>query len=357
MKIVTLLSVFARGDAVSNDALAIHRFLTERGYPTLMAAEKAYYQPEGIQIVSAKSLSFIEPDDVVIYHLSTGTELNYLFGRTDCKKIIRYHNVTPPEYFYGYSNFKVATAQEGLRGAAFLADKADLCVCVSEFNRDNLVEMGYHCPMVVVPILIPFADYKHEPDLNLMRQLEDGNKNIIFTGRIVPNKRQEDLIKIFYYYQRYYDANAKLHLVGNYTGFESYYQKLIDYVDKLQVKNINFTGHVSFAQILSYYNAADLFLCMSDHEGFCVPLVEAMQFGVPIIAKDTSAISSTLGKSGFLIKESPPQVVAGIMYKILNDKKLSKQIVMGERERLTDFDHEKIGQRWLETLKEYFIIE
>ena len=219
------------------------------------------------------------------------------------------------------------------------------------------MEMGYHCPMVVVPILIPFADYKHEPDLNLMRQLEDGNKNIIFTGRIVPNKRQEDLIKIFYYYQRYYDANAKLHLVGNYTVFESYYQKLIEYVDKLQVKNINFTGHVSFAQILSYYNAADLFLCMSDHEGFCVPLVEAMQFGVPIIAKDTTAISSTLGKSGFLIKELPPQVVAGIMYKILNDKKLSKQIVMGERERLTDFDHEKIGQRWLETLKEYFIIE
>lgn len=348
MKIITLLSVFAPGDAVSNDALAIHRFLTKHGFHTVMAAEKIYYQPEGTSIIAAGELSFIESEDTVIYHLSTGTKLNYLFGRVKCKKVIRYHNVTPPEFFYGYSNFKVASALEGIRGAAFLADKADLCVCVSEFNKNDLIQMGYHCPMEVVPILIPFEDYDKEPDEELVKQLQTGGKNIIFTGRIVPNKRQEDIIVAFYYYQKYYDDTARLHLVGNYVGFENYYQKLQDYVKRLGVRHVNFTGHVSFAQILAYYKGAQLFLCMSDHEGFCVPLVEAMKFDVPIVAKNTTAIASTMNGAGILVNDRSPEQIAGIMHQVLTNDELRKRMISNGKERLKDFDHDIIGKRWLE---------
>lgn len=353
MKIITLLSVFALGDAVSNDALAIHRFLTKHGFHTVMAAEKIYYQPEGTSIIAAGELSFIEPEDTVIYHLSTGTKLNYLFGRVKCKKVIRYHNVTPPGFFYGYSNFKVASALEGKRGAVYLADKADLCVCDSEFNKNDLIQMGYRCPMEVVPILIPFEDYDKQPDEELVKQLQTGGKNIIFTGRIVPNKRQEDIIAAFYYYQKYYDDTARLHLVGNYVGFENYYQKLQDYVKRLGVRNVNFSGHVSFAQILAYYKASHLFLCMSDHEGFCVPLVEAMKFGIPIVAKDTTAIPETLGNAGILINDNSPQMLAGLINRILNDDGLKNQLICCGKERLQYFEHDKISIRWLNVLSHF----
>lgn len=352
MKIITLLSVFARGDAVSNDALAIHRFLTKNGYTTLMAAETVCYQPGDVEVISADKLSFIEPEDVVIYHLSTGTKLNYQIGQTVCTLIIRYHNVTPANFFEGYSHLKVATALEGIRGAEYLADKADLCICDSEFNKNDLLAMGYQCPMEVVPILIPFDDYDKKPDEELLQKLKKGGTNIVFTGRIVPNKKQEDIILAFFLYQKYYDADAKLHLVGNYVGFESYYQKLLTYVDKLGVKNVNFTGHISFAQILAYYRAADLFLCMSDHEGFCVPLIEAMKFDVPVIAKDTTAIARTLGMGGLLLPDAAPQMAAGLMHKVLTDQELQEKMVKNGQERLRDFAHDKIGARWLELVKE-----
>lgn len=351
MKIITLLSEFAPGDAVSNDALAIHRFLTDSGLITVMAAEKIYYQPEGVEIMPLHTLSFIEPEDIVIYHLSTGTELNYAVGDVKCKKVIRYHNITPFEFFCGYSNYKVATAQNGLRGAAFLANKADLCICDSEYNQCDLRKMGYQCPIVVVPILIAFDDYKKEPDKKLLKQLQDGNHHIIFTGRIAPNKRQEDVILAFYYYQKYFDNNARLHLVGNYAGFEDYYLKLADYVKRLQLKNVEFTGHITFAKLLAYYRSADLFLCMSDHEGFCVPLVEAMYFGIPIIAKDTSAIAGTLGDAGLLLSTAEPKFAAGLMHRVLSDDNLKNKIIESESLRLKNFTSEDIKKQLLSAIE------
>ena len=207
--------------------------------------------------------------------------------------------------------------------------------------------------MEVVPILIPFEDYDKQPDAELVKQLQTGGKNIIFTGRIVPNKRQEDIIAAFYYYQKYYDDTARLHLVGNYVGFENYYQKLQDYVKRLGVRNVNFSGHVSFAQILAYYKASHLFLCMSDHEGFCVPLVEAMKFGIPIVAKDTTAIPETLGNAGILINDNSPQMLAGLINRILNDDGLKNQLICCGKERLQYFEHDKISIRWLNVLSHF----
>lgn len=110
---------------------------------------------------------------------------------------------------------------------------------------------------------------------------DDGYTNFIFVGRVAPNKKQEDVIRAFYCYKKYCNPKSRLFIVGSYNGMERYYHRLRRYVGALELDNVVFTGHIPFAQILAYYHLADLFLCMSDHEGFCVPLVEAMYFNLP----------------------------------------------------------------------------
>ena len=351
-RIISMLAVLSKGDAVSNDAVAIHRLLEDAGYETVFCAERAYYEPTGIKVVSATDLSFICESDVVLYHLSTGTDLNYRFGRLKCKKIIRYHNITPPFYFQNYTTLKVASSMDGLYGAKYLADKADYCICVSDYNRQDLIRMNYRCPMDVMPILIAFDDYQKKPDEKVLNDMKN-TTDIIFTGRIAPNKRHEDVIQAFYYYQKYYNADARLHLVGNPIGMEPYYQKLLEYVERLGVKNVHFTGHIPFSEMLAYYAGANLLLCMSDHEGFCVPLVEAMYFSIPILAKDAAAVGETLGGSGILLKDNNPLEAAALMNRVLQDDSLRNTIIQEQHARLSDFSSQKVQKQCLELMEKF----
>lgn len=351
-RIISMLPELSRGDAVSNDALAIHRLLKKAGYDAVLCVERANYIPKDETVLPADDLSFIQKEDVVLYHLSTGTQLNYRVGRLQCKKIVRYHNITPPEFFQNLMTLKVASSMDGLYGAKYLADKVDFCICDSDFNRQDLLRMNYQCPIYVVPILIAFEDYTKTPDTAILKDLEH-TTDIIFTGRIAPNKRQEDVICAFYYYQKYYNPDARLHLVGNPSGMEPYYQKLLSYIEKLGVKNVTFTGHIPFSAMLAYYAGADLFLCMSDHEGFCVPLVEAMHFSLPIVAKDAAAVGETLGGSGILLQDKNPMEAAAIMNRVISDEAFRQELIAEEKKRLLDFDTEKVGSQFLEILQEF----
>lgn len=346
-----MLAELSRGDAVSNDALAIHRLLKREGYDAILCVERANYVPQNEKIISTLDLSFIDSDDIVLYHLSTGTTLNYRFGRLKCRKIVRYHNITPPQFFQNLMTLKVASSMDGYYGAKYLADKVDLCICDSDFNRQDLIRMNYRCPIYVAPILMAFEDYRTKPDHNILQMLEN-HVDIIFTGRIAPNKRQEDVIRAFYYYQKYYNPDARLHLVGNPSGMEPYYEKLQGYIKRLGGCNVHFTGHIPFAEMLAYYKGADLFLCMSDHEGFCVPLVEAMYFSLPIVAKDAAAVGETLGDSGVLLKDSNPIEAAAIMNRIIRDEQLRNSVIESEKTRLLDFETQKVEKQILTIIRE-----
>ncbi len=352
MKIINMIPILAFGDAVGNDTMAVHNSLKKAGYDSVVAASYADEKLGKNVAVSTKDLSFIKPEDIVIYHLSTGNELNVRFGNLNCRKIIKYHNITPPEFFFGYNKVALNSCIDGYREAASLSDKPEFAFADSAYNRNELIRMGYQCDIEVLPILIPFEDYKKEPDREVMKKMDDGYTNIIFTGRIVPNKRQEDVITAFYYYQKYYNPRSRLILVGNYSWIDTYHDSLEQYVKALGAQNVIFTGHISFAAILAYYKSADLFLCMSDHEGFCVPLVESMFFDVPILAKDTSAVGGTLGGSGILLPDKDPKMAAGMMNKILTDKEMREKILSNQRERLADFDNHKVEKQLLARIKE-----
>lgn len=353
MKVIQIVPTLALGDAIGNDTMALKKVIAQMGYKTEIYAHSfasSSAQKQGRQI---KHLPKLHKEDVVIYHLAIGCYLNYLVAKLKCRKIIIYHNVTPPHFFESIDKNNFKCCNEGLKGVAYLSDKADYFLADSDFNREELLAQGYKCPVDVLPILIPFDDYEKEPDQDIIDQYSDGATNIIFTGRIAPNKKHEDVIKAFYCYKKYYDHTARLFLVGSFGENDVYYNKLKKYVKWLGARDVYFTGHIKFNQILAYYRIADQFLCMSEHEGFCVPLVEAMFFNVPIIAYDSTAIPYTLGGSGLLIKDKDPMMTAGLINRLQTDANLRKMVIANQRERLKDFSYEKIKRQFETYLKNF----
>lgn len=353
MRVVQLLPTLSFGDAIGNDTIALKGVISEMGYDTAIYAENIDKRlPEGIA-QKADKLRDLKKDDVLIYHKSTGTDLTFKIDNYKCRRIMVYHNITPPEFFRPYSTAATQLTEHGYKGVEYLRDKIDYVLAVSAYNRSELVKMGYTCPMDIRPILIKFDDYRQTPDEATIKKYSDGRKNLVFVGRIAPNKKQENVIRAFYCYKKL-NPESRLILVGSSTGMENYYERLKKYANALGIgDDVIFPGHIKFSEILAYYRLADAFVCMSEHEGFCVPLVEAMFFDVPVIAYDTSAISDTLGGSGVLLDNNDPVFAAAVIDRVLTDEKLRESIIEGQRRRLEDFSYERIKATFEKELTDF----
>lgn len=353
MRVIQVIPTLAYGDAVGNDTFALEKVLKDMGYKTQIYAE-SIVPPLDYKVASnIKKIKDISEKDVLIYHLSTGTELNFALAEYKCRKIIIYHNITPPKFFMGYDNFFEQISKYALEGACFLADKVDYCLADSEFNKCDLEKLGYKVPVDVLPIVMPFDDYRKTPNKDILEKYNDNRHNIIFTGRVAPNKCHQDIIAAFACYKKYYDSEARLFLVGSYQESDTYYRKLKRYVELLEVEDVFFTGHIRFDEILAYYHIADVFLCMSEHEGFCVPLVEAMFFGVPIIAYRCTAVPMTLDDGGILIDKKDPLEIAALINRIILDDGLRTLIKENQKKRLEDFQYEKIAGMFRSYLEKF----
>lgn len=351
MRIIQLLPTLLFGDAVGNDTIALKGAIKNMGFDTEIYAETVDKRlPDGTAKKIGK-LKKIKEDDVIIYHKAIGTDLTFKLADYKCRKIMVYHNITPPEFFRPYSFSSVKLTEYGYKGVDFLKDKIEYVLADSSYNKIELIKMGYKCPIDVRPILIKFDDYRQTPDADTIKKYSDGKTNIVFVGRIAPNKKQEDLIKAFCCYKKR-DPNSRLILVGSYSGMENYYERLVKYAEALGVADdVVFTGHIKFSSILAFYKVADVFLCLSQHEGFCVPLAEAMFFDVPIVAYDMAAISDTLGGCGVLIDDNSPEYVSAVVDRVVHDEKLKEQIISGQRKRLEDFSYDRIRDIFEKQLK------
>jgi glycosyltransferase involved in cell wall biosynthesis len=185
-----------------------------------------------------------------------------------------------------------------------------------------------------------------------MERMNDGRHNILFVGRISPNKKQEDVIRAFCCYRKEYDPESRLILIGSAGSMENYLEALKDYVRQLGLEeSVVFPGHIRFAEILAYYRTADVFLCMSEHEGFCVPLVEAMYFGVPIAAYAAAAVPDTLGNGGLLLDSKEPAYAAAAMDRIIRDEGLRALIRKGQEAVLARFSRAETEKQMKECLE------
>ena len=348
--IIQLLPTISYGDAVSNDVIALRGAIEKLGYKTDIYADTSDKRIPKNLVKPVSKLPKLGKNDVVIYHMAIGAELNYTFGNLDCKKVMVYHNITPPEFFENYNLGATNLTKEGYKAVKWLADKVDYCIADSEYNKNDLIKMGYKCDIDVLPIMIPFDDYRKQPDEEVIKKYKDGYTNILFTGRIAPNKCQEDIIRSFAYYKKYYNKKSRLILVGSEGVFTNYKERLMKYIDMLDLKDVIFSGHIKFSEILAFYNISDIFLCQSEHEGFCVPIVEAMFFGIPIVAYNSSAIGDTMGIGGILLNEKNALETAGVMDYVVNNGEIRKRISENQKIKLLDYDYEVIFKKFEQIL-------
>ncbi len=352
MKISQLLPTLSFGDAVGNDTLAIQKILREEGYESEIYTEHIDNRLAG-RALPVDRMPKLRAEDLLIYHASTGTKLNEFFPTCGGKKVMIYHNITPSSFFKGYSMEAVQLSEFGYEGIRYLADKVQFCIADSEYNRSELMKMGYSCPIEVCPIVIPFEDYDREPDPKVLKRYEgDGFFNLLFVGRIAPNKKQEDIIRAFYCYQKRYNPKSRLILAGSARGMERYETRLKSYVRTLGIEDrVIFSGQIKFTEILAYYRLADIFVCMSEHEGFCVPLMEAMYLGKPIVAYASSAVPETLSGGGLLLDTKDPWMAAAAIRRLEEDAALRERLAENQRIRLEKMSFQEVKRKFMACLQ------
>jgi glycosyltransferase involved in cell wall biosynthesis len=330
-----LLAALSYGDAIGNEALAIQARLRQAGYESDIFAERVHPRMARHARPLSEYASVSAPDTVCLFHFSIGSAASRLIYRAPDRLVVLYHNITPAHFFLGFHHHLVGLTHHGRRELEAFAARATLALGDSEFNRRELVEACF-AETAVLPIVLDFEAYRRPPSRVMRRLLADGRTNVLFVGRIIPNKKIDDLIRSFAVFQRELSPRSRLILAGDYRGQERYLSRLLELVQDLRLDEVVFTGQLDDDDVLACYAEADLFLCLSEHEGYCVPLVEAMNAGIPVIAYDAGAVRETLRGGGVLLKEKPPELVAQLMQRVLEDAGLRGEVLETERRAMRE---------------------
>jgi glycosyltransferase involved in cell wall biosynthesis len=346
-----LVSNFDVGDAIGNHVRALRRLLRGWGFASDVYAQYRHASLMKDAHFYTRYRDVSSPDTVVLFHFSIGSEVTSFFASLRDRRALVYHNITPPEYFVGVNARVADRCRRGRWELARLRNVTELALGVSEFNRRELDTVGF--PRTgVLPILVDWDQYALPPAPALEEAYGRGT-TLLAVGRIAPNKRVEDLVKAYYFYRRL-DPDSRLVVVGSAVDTESYLagcQKLCAELGLLD--HVVFTGSVSQAELCTYYRVASVYLCLSEHEGFCVPLLEAMHFDVPVVAYAAAGVPGTMGDAGLLLEDKDFPAIAELVHRVVRDRDLRAAVVAGQRARLHAFDADAIGatlREHLETL-------
>ncbi len=329
---------FARHDAISNEANLFRNIFRQWGFSSEIFCDPANTSRDlcgDIKDIHSAS-SAINPEDIVLLHLSIGSIANMIFASLPCRKVILYHNITPAHYFQFTNPQIAAQLQRGREQVAMLAGEANINLAVSAFNAKELSDMGYK-DVRVLPIVIDTELMQTPPTQKLVDRLRDGLLNVIFVGRCTPNKKIEDVLRTFAWLQKNITPLCRLIQIGSKAGNERYHAMLLAMCKEWQLANVTFTGSVSQADLHAYYRTADVFLCMSEHEGFCIPLIESMLYDVPIVAMQEAAVPETLDGAGIVLSERRFDVAAETIYRLKQDATLRASVIEGQRHRITRY--------------------
>ncbi|EKD27424.1 MAG: hypothetical protein ACD_79C00727G0003 [uncultured bacterium] len=349
------------GDAITNFSFEIQRILIKNGFSSIIFAPKEHISKEYIASGKVKYIEELEKihftDDIILYHYSIGSKASLFYENCSLKKMICYHNITPAKYFKNISSKQYEVLENGRKQLGTLASITDVALAVSEYNRKELEGMNFK-NTEVIPLVFPRDYLDTKPVNNLVNRFNDNKLNFIFVGRVVPNKKFEDLIKVFYYYNKTINSKSRMFLVGSYIGNEKYYTYLKSLIFDLgMTDSIIFSGHITTAELITYYKISHLFLCLSEHEGFGLPLIESMYFNIPVFALDHAAVSETLGNSGVLIKKLDYKSIAELINSIMTNNSLLNNIVANQHKRLQNFNIELLELKIREILSKYFKIQ
>lgn len=331
IRIHQVLATLGYGDAIGHEVLAIQRVLRAAGYESEIFVDTADPRLESLTLDYRELIDHSHPDNLLLHHFSISSKASRTAYAMPDRMALIYHNITPPEYFVGVQRKAAEQCFRGRRELGAYADRCDLALGDSEFNRQDLEALGF-ARTAVLPVVPDFSHLDRAPNGFVARQFDDEWTNILFVGRVIANKKIEDVIRFFHAYHTFFNPRSRLLIVGIQSGFERYLLALHGLVASLGNHHVHFAGHVSDEELVAFYDVADLFLCASEHEGFCVPLVEAFHKQVPVLAYAATAVPATMDGAGVLFEDKDPLHVATLMDAVLGNAPLQDRIIEGQLE-------------------------
>ncbi|HET9058761.1 MAG TPA: glycosyltransferase [Acidimicrobiales bacterium] len=348
MRVDQYLPGFAPHDAIGNHTLTARRILRDAGYESDIWAEHILSPLE----TEARHYTQDAPggDRVLLFHTSTSSAMSQWIKDRAVRGervITDYHNITPGRYFLRWEPHIADAMEDARTELAMLAPFAQFSMADSAYNEAELRELGYVNTMVC-NLLVDLEEYHRVPDKALLDRLPRRGMRWLFVGRVAPNKCQHDVVGAFAVYRRLYDPYARLTLVGGATS-PRYRLAIERLAGELELgDSLEMVGSVSDAELLAYWAAADVFVCMSEHEGFCVPVLEAMELGVPVVAYNSTAVPETLAGAGVLVDDKDPLTVANAVHDMDREA-----LSAAGRKRAEHFSLQNTSKAFLEAVESF----
>ncbi|MDX9786211.1 MAG: glycosyltransferase [Desulfobacterales bacterium] len=323
MIVCIAVTALLKHDAIGNDVCHQCVVLNDHHIPAVVYAGEVGDVPiTAYCIDQAECRAIIDhPDNLLIYHHGgCWAEGRRLLEKARCRVFVKYHNVTPPEFFSSYSAVYERFCSEGVAQTRLIAgmDHITKFLCASSFNAGDLLRLNVSPAKIEIsPPFNKLNDFNRaEIDPVLSRELQDGKVNILFVGRVAPNKGHKEMIRVAAEYAATYGAAIRFNMVGGIdpelAGYRNELDRLIDAHSLKEI--VTLTGAVSFDRLHTYYRYSHLFLLMSAHEGFCLPAIEAQFHRLPVVALDSSAIPETLGPNQLVFETPDPLKFAAAIH-------------------------------------------
>ena len=353
MKVHQWVPAAHKGDAIGDSARRVRDFLRGMGHDSEIFAltidDDLRHDIRPFSDPAAKR------GDVTIFHFALPSPMSAAFSSLPHGRVLQYHNVTPARFFAPYSPGLFRLASIARAELADLAPAADLALGDSAYNRRELDELGF-ARTGVMPIAVDTDRLTKAPRQPVLEEiLDDGLVNFLFVGRIAPNKKIEDHIRLAEQYKRYVDAYYRFIFVGRYDVVPDYYaaiRALMAEYEMLEDRFL-FTGPVPDAELAAYYRASSVYISLSEHEGFCVPLVEAMAMDVPVLAYSAAAVPDTLGGAGVQFAPKDLEYAAELLGMLAFEESPREEVLLGQRRRLQDFGEPAIQKQLASVLSSF----
>jgi glycosyltransferase involved in cell wall biosynthesis len=346
---------FSGRDAIGVHMLHLRDLLRQRGLASDIWCEGTFPDVRAQCRLLGELPARERPDTWWLYHLSSGSSVAELIRGRSEPKMLDYHNITPGELFGPWVPWAVSEATGGREQLDAMIGASFFSFADSAYNEAELLDRGSKATRVVPPLFDVGAlatGIDHETLAARHDEREEGGADWLFVGRVTPSKAQHDLVKALACYRRFYDPRARLHIVGSWMG-EAYPRALRRFATSLGLgAAVHVTGPVTEAELAAYYATADVFVCASEHEGFCVPVVEAMGLGVPVVAFACTAVTETAAGGALLMDDKSPMTMATAVHRVLTDTALRDRLVEAGATRAGEFSLERSRSRWVTALDE-----
>lgn len=332
------------GDAVTDQVLLIQRWLRDMGFVSEIYAERI--EPDFAGRVRMAGDYRPGPEErSLIHHHAVGSDIAERLKVIDRPQILIYHNITPPQFFATTNPIMARQLDKGRAQLAEMRGRTLLALGDSGYNERELIDLGFS-PTGVLPIVLDETKYDLPLDPALAAECDRSRPLLLFIGRLVPNKRQEDLIKLLHCLRRI-RPGAWLVLAGSphVPPYVAWQQELAASLE-LDDRAVHWAGHVSQQEMLTYYRCADVYVSMSEHEGFGKPLIESMYLGLPVVAYAATAVPDTLGDAGVLFFKKDYEALAELIVAILDDEDWRRRIIARQRDRVRQFLEPQVRRQW-----------